>query len=340
MRTMPERLARFEREAKVLASLNHPNIATIYAVEESPEGKALVMELVPGETLKGPAPLELALKYAAQIASALEAAHEKGITHRDLKPGNIMLTPEGVIKVLDFGLAAVTMPTADDRRRPDAHHVPHARGHDPGHRGLHEPGTSARQAVDRRADIWSFGVVLYELLTGKRLFQGDDVADTLAAVLRQEPSYEGVPVSAHRLLKACLEKDPKKRLRDIGDWGRLLEEPVGHVPDLPKKNAKLPWIAVAALAVALTGVTLLHFREAPLAQQSLRYTMSAPQDGAVNYFAISPDGHYLVMAATASGKRQLWLRAMDTRPCPSPNKPRFRSGRRIAATSVSSRKAS
>ena len=185
------------------------------------------MELVPGESLKGPLPLKTALSYAKQIADPLEAAHDKGIVHRDLKPANIMVTPEGVVKVLDFGLAAV------ENRRP--------KGGDPassptmtiaatqagmimGTAAYMSPEQAAGKLVDKRADIWSFGVVLFEMLTGKRLFEGETISHTLAAVLTKEPDLLQVPVRARRLLQSCLEKNPKRRLRDIGDVGLLLQE--------------------------------------------------------------------------------------------------------------------
>src|SRR5271155_4151653 len=219
----PERLARFEREAKVLASLNHPNIAQIYGIED----RALVMELVEGRTLQGPLPLETALNYAKQIADALEAAHEKNIIHRDLKPANIMVTPAGVIKVLDFGLAAIPN---RDREGADANNSPtltisptHA-GMILGTAGYMSPEQARGKPVDKRADIWAFGVVLFEMLTGKQLLEGETVSDTLAQVLTKEPDWEQVTAKVRRLLKKCLEKDPKKRLRDIGDASELLEE--------------------------------------------------------------------------------------------------------------------
>jgi len=207
----PERLARFEREAKVLASLNHPNIAQIYGVED----RALVMELVVGETLQGPLPLETALGYAKQIADALEAAHEKGIIHRDLKPANIMITPAGVVKVLDFGLAALPnrdREGADSVNSPTLTISPTRAGMILGTAGYMSPEQARGKAVDKRADIWAFGVVLFEMLTGKPLFAGETVSDTLAAVLKEEPDWTRVPVKVRRLLQACLQKDPQQRL--------------------------------------------------------------------------------------------------------------------------------
>src|SRR5271168_2494099 len=211
----PERLARFEREAKVLASLNHPNIAQIYGVEEC----ALVMELVVGETLQGPLPLDIALNYARQIADALEAAHEKNIIHRDLKPANIMITPAGVVKVLDFGLAAVSQSSdpSNPANSPTLTISPTRAGMILGTAAYMSPEQARGKAVDKRADIWAFGVVIFGMLTGQRLFAGETVSDTLAAVIKEEPDWTRVPTKVRRLLKKCLEKDPKKRLRDIGD---------------------------------------------------------------------------------------------------------------------------
>jgi eukaryotic-like serine/threonine-protein kinase len=190
----PDRMARFRREAELLASLNHPHIAQIYAVAEN----ALVMELVEGETLKGPLPLDEALRIAAQIADALKAAHEKGIVHRDLKPANIMITPEGEVKVLDFGLAAVMQGPTSTATGPS--HSPTLTlratqaGMILGTAAYMAPEQARGKQVDKRADIWAFGVVLHEMLTGKRLFDGETISDTLAAVLKIEPDLTQVPV--------------------------------------------------------------------------------------------------------------------------------------------------
>ena len=236
----PERLARFEREAKVLASLNHPNIAQIYGIED----RALVMELVEGETLDGPLPVETALNYAKQIADALEAAHEKGITHRDLKPANVMITPAGVVKVLDFGLASVaqasTGDSGDPSNSPTLTISPNSAGMILGTAGYMSPEQARGKPVDKRADIWAFGVVLYEMLTGKRLFEGETISDTLAQVLTKEPDWEQVPAKVRRLLQRCLEKDPAKRLRDIGDWRLLLTDEQADSLR-PKASCPGPW---------------------------------------------------------------------------------------------------
>ncbi|MFN0170152.1 MAG: serine/threonine-protein kinase [Bryobacteraceae bacterium] len=216
-----DRMARFTREAKVLASLNHPHIAQIYGIEEH----ALVMELVPGGTLKRPLPLETALHYAKQIAEALEAAHEKGIVHRDLKPANIMVTPEGEVKLLDFGLAAVALGSfsagSDPMESPTLTGRATEAGMIMGTAAYMSPEQAAGQPVDKRADVWSFGVVLWEMLTGHRLFEGETASLTLAAVLGGPIDFDRLPsqmpAAIRGLLRRCLDRNAKNRLRDIGE---------------------------------------------------------------------------------------------------------------------------
>jgi eukaryotic-like serine/threonine-protein kinase len=237
-----DRMGRFEREAQVLAALNHPNIAQIYGVQESGGVRALVMELVPGESLKGPLPLETALGYAKQIADALEAAHDKGIVHRDLKPANIMITPDGVVKVLDFGLATVTpgaMPALDQNSSSQAGAVL-------GTAAYMAPEQARGQPVNKRADIWAFGVVLFEMLTGRQAFRGDTTTDVLAAVVTEEPDLTRVPATVRRLLQCCLQKDPKQRLQAIGDWRLLLED----APRAARRDGR-------TIALVATGVCVL-----------------------------------------------------------------------------------
>src|SRR5712692_2032190 len=242
----PERMARFQREAEVLASLNHPNIAQIYRVED----RALVMEMVEGESPKGPMPFEDAWHIASQIAAALEYAYEKGIVHRDLKPANIKITPEGVVKLLDFGLAKAVAPaSAGDSQAATVTIGATEVAVILGTAAYMSPEQARGKSVDKRADIWAFGVVLCELLTGERLFAGQDVSETLAQVLTKQPEFARTPAKAQRLLRECLEKDPKQRLRNIGDAKRLLEGGLEHARGL--SPAKLPWAVAAALGLAL-----------------------------------------------------------------------------------------
>jgi Tol biopolymer transport system component/predicted Ser/Thr protein kinase len=306
---------RFEREAKAIAALNHPNICTLYDVGPN----YLVMEFIEGEAPKGPMSLDAALRIARQIADALDAAHEKGITHRDLKPGNVKIKPDGTVKVLDFGLAKVNAgPPASGENSPTLTIGMTQAGMILGTAAYMAPEQArGKENVDKRADIWSFGVVLYEMLTGKRLFQGEDVGETLASVIKEQPNLDDVPRQVRPLLKRCLEKDPKKRLRDIGDMELLLSwdnsgaEPIASTAP---SQARLGWVAwaVAALFLLTTlGVSFVHFREAPPQEQTQRSVIALPENSTVHSFAISPDGRTLVIAAVVNGKWQLWLRPMD-----------------------------
>ena len=224
----PERLARFQREAEVLASLNHPNIAAIYGLEEAEGIRALVLELVEGPTLadrikRGPIPLDEALPIAKQIAEALEAAHEAGVIHRDLKPANIKVRDDGTVKVLDFGLAKALDPSpeGDPSQSPTLTAAATQMGVIMGTAAYMSPEQAAGKVMDKRGDIWSFGVVLFEMLSGKRLFTGETVSHVLGAVLQVEPEWDalpaGTPQSLRNLLRRCLQKDRKRRLRDVGD---------------------------------------------------------------------------------------------------------------------------
>jgi serine/threonine protein kinase len=305
----PERMARFQREAEVLASLNHPNIAQIYGVED----RALVMEFVAGETLKGPLPLESALNYAKQIADALEAAHEKGIVHRDLKPANIMITPTGVVKVLDFGLAAVaqTSDPSNPAISPTLTISPTRAGMILGTAGYMSPEQARGKPVDKRADIWAFGVVLFEMLTGQQLFHGETVSDTLAQVLTKEPDWEQVPAKVRRLLKKCLEKDPKKRLRDIGDAWDLLEDGLANQPEI-KPTLRWIWPGSAALLALIAGISLLGWLRpaAPESRNVVRLAATLPVATNVpGPIAVSRDSSRLAFVGGPKG--QIYLRMMD-----------------------------
>ena len=307
-----DRMARFEREAQVLASLNHPNIAAIYGVEE----RAIVMELVEGPTLadrigEGPIPLDEALAIARQIADALEAAHEKNVVHRDLKPANVKVTPDGRVKVLDFGLAkAMTeeVPGGKPSISPTLTMGATLAGVILGTAAYMSPEQARGRSVDKRADIWAFGVVLYEMLTGRTLFESETISDSLAAVLTREPELERVPVKVRRLLRRCLEKDPKKRLRDIGDaWGMIEDVPA----PAPAKQSTLPWMiagaaALAAIAFAFAWQAARHVE--PELKPLVRLEVDLGPDVSVGQgLAISPDGTMLVYVS----QQRLYVRRLD-----------------------------
>jgi serine/threonine-protein kinase len=309
-----DRMARFTREARVLASLNHPNIAQIYAVED----RALVMELVEGEPLKGPLPLDTALDYARQIADALEAAHEKGITHRDLKPANIMVTPQGTVKVLDFGLAKLAEKTseASPEDSPTVTAAATRAGQILGTAAYMSPEQARGKIVDKRADIWAFGVVLYEMLTGRKLFEGETISDTLVAVLKDEPDWNRVPAKAQRLLKSCLEKDPKRRLRDIGDAWRLLEDaPFQGATN--STNGRL-WALAGALTLALAVALWAPWRKAARPSEQPLVSLDLDLGPDVSFGStlgpaviLSPDGSRLVYVSSLEGTPRLFTRRLD-----------------------------
>src|ERR1700722_7730117 len=237
---------RFEKEARAIAALNHPNVCTLHDVGHN----YLVMELVDGGTLsdrikQGAIPLDEALAIARQIAAALGAAHEKGITHRDLKPGNIILKPDGSVKVLDFGLAKMeASPVAQTEDSPTFTMATQA-GVILGTASYMAPEQARGKAADWRADIWAFGVVLYEMLTARKLFKGDDVSEVLASVIKEEPKLDRAPAQAQRLLRSCLEKDPKQRLQAIGDWRLLLDSE----PPAEAHSGVLTWVFAAILTI-------------------------------------------------------------------------------------------
>jgi Tol biopolymer transport system component/predicted Ser/Thr protein kinase len=311
----PGRMLRFQREAEVLASLNHSNIAAIYGVEE----RALVMELVEGESPKGPMPFDEAWRIASQIAFALEYAHDKGVVHRDLKPANVKITPEGAVKLLDFGLAKAfsgqpAMPAADPANSPTLTLGASEVGMIVGTAAYMPPEQAKGKSVDKRADIWAFGVVLYELLTGERLFKGEDVSDTLAQVLTKEPEFERVPAKARRLLRECLEKDPKQRLRDIGDARRLLEDEPQDPVTAPSRS-RLGWVAWAVASMLALALGVTYFGRTPERPRVLKLSVLPPEKATFSTTgvpAVSPDGRRLAFAATVDGKTSLWVRDLDS----------------------------
>jgi Tol biopolymer transport system component len=357
--TDPDRLARFTREAQTLASLNHPNIAHIHGLEESTEVRALVMELVEGEDLSqriahGPIPIDEVLAIAKQIAEALEAAHEQGIIHRDLKPANIKVRPDGTVKVLDFGLAkameptgamavSVSMsPTITTPAMTEA-------GMILGTAAYMAPEQARGKTVDKRADIWAFGVVVFEMLTGRRAFVGDDVSITLASVMMKEPEWSALPAATpmglRRLLTRCLKKEPKARMRDIGEARLQIEELLGgapealSVPAMPRRlslwQRARPWTSAGALALGLVliAVSFIALRRAGAvapATGPVTFTIAPPENmsfggprslgsGRATQVAVSPDGQNIVFVAGASSGFQIWLRAvatLATRPIP------------------------
>jgi Tol biopolymer transport system component len=324
----PHRRARFEHEARILASLNHPGIAAIHGVEETARGPVLVLEFIPGQTLaqrlaRGALPLDEALSIAAQIARGLEAAHAAGVIHRDLKPSNIQITPQGVVKILDFGVAKQAPPISEPQ--PDAGAtIP---GSLIGTAAYMSPEQARGRPVDRRTDLWAFGCVLYEMLTGRHAFDGDTSSDTVAAVLRAEPDWSGIPSATPpavvRLLHRCLEKDPDRRQRDAGDARLELDEPPGMRPGAVRRGWRSPVVAAAVPLALVAGVwagaSWFRDRSAapPAARAPVRFELNT--DAAAPVFvtlggalAISPDGRTLVYTGGSLDQSRLYARRLDS----------------------------
>ena len=333
----PDRLVRFEREAKVLASLNHANIGHIYGLEEDRDTRALVLELVEGATLadrvaNGPLPIDEALALAAQIADALEAAHEAGVVHRDLKPANIKVRPDGTVKVLDFGLAKAldTAPDADPSQSPTLTAAATQMGLILGTAAYMAPEQARGKAVDKRADIWAFGAVLFEMLSGKRPFEGRDVSEVLGAVLRLEPDWELLPVDTppriSTLLRRCLEKEPKQRVHDVADVRLAMAGGFETAVKAPAETAVLAqpriWqrplvalgIVAAAVFVTALAVWSLSRPATPGPRPVARFMLQVPPDVPFSVSsepAISPDGTTVVYATGARpGQGELHVRAL------------------------------
>jgi eukaryotic-like serine/threonine-protein kinase len=328
----PERLARFEREARLLAALNHPNIGAIYGLEEVDAVPALVLELVEGQTLadrlaKGPLPMPDALKIASQTADALGAAHERGIVHRDLKPANIKITPARVVKVLDFGLAKAASetlgpnlagsPTITNGRTRDGAIL--------GTPAYMSPEQARGEAVDKRTDIWAFGCVLYEMLSGRGAFAGASSTETLSEVLKTEPDWQRLPGDTpdgvRRLLRRCLAKDRTRRLTDIHDAQLDLEEAPSDMPtdarlaSGARRLKRLAWAMSVLLLITATAAIGIVWRmgirtSSPLPQ--VQFEIETPPTSYPDTLAISPDGRKIVFAAMSDdGRSRLWLRALD-----------------------------
>ena len=326
-----ERIARFQREAKTLASLNHLNIAHIHGLEESSGVRALVMELVEGEDLaeriaRGAIPVAEALPIAKQMADALEAAHEQGIIHRDLKPANIKVRPDGTVKVLDFGLAKAMEPTGV--ASPSVSQSPTITtpamtqaGMVLGTAAYMSPEQARGKAVDRRTDIWAFGAVLFEMLTGQRAFQGDSVADTLAAIVHGDPRLDRLPSSTPWHVRAtidrCLQKDARDRARDMADVRMALDGVFsGPVPAAATRSrVSARWLVAAALAGALLAGASVWFFKAPPPESAptMRFRVSAPEGFRLGRFALSPDGRNIAFTATSGGGLfGLWVHSLES----------------------------
>ena len=346
--TDPDRMARFQREAQLLAALNHPNIAAIYGLEDSQAPstgsgqagvRAIVMELVEGTTPTGPVPMDDGLRIAKQIAEAIEYAHDRGIIHRDLKPANIKVTPDGTVKVLDFGLAKAMDDVSDTAAAIAGSMSPTLSlgatyaGVILGTAAYMAPEQAKGRPADRRSDIWAFGIVLYEMLTGDHLFGGDSVPETLASVMKDPITFgklpEATPSSVRKLVSRCLERDPRRRLQSIGEARIVLDDAIAGVTEAtalpptqtPARAKRWPWVVAAAAAViALGAIGWIWSRPSPVPSQVTRFTLPPPEGATLTTYlsfasnlAVSPNGRYVAFVADEpSRERTLWVRAIDS----------------------------
>src|SRR5262245_41905197 len=344
----PERLGRFKREAQLLAQLNHPHIAAIYGIEEVDSQPFLALELVEGQDLKqrlerGAIPVEESLEIARQIAEALEEAHNKGIVHRDLKPANVKLTPDGKVKVLDFGLAkawagdgATGSVSSALSQSPTLAHTGTIAGVILGTAAYMSPEQARGKPVDKRSDVWSFGVLCWEMLTGHTLFTGDTVTDVIAAVVTREPDLDALPKttpqSVRRLIARCLRKDPRTRLPDIGTARLDLQEVLAGggsneaalataattaTGAATRTRERWGWIALTLALASLVGWMVWQKRRAaPEPRSPVRFVVEAPDGLSFPDFqlpALSPDGRFIAFAGLSrDGSTQIWLRTLDS----------------------------
>jgi serine/threonine protein kinase len=334
----PERLSRFRREAELLAALSHPHIAAIYDVGEFGDGRFLALELVEGETLahrlaRGPLTLNESLRIGVQIARALEAAHEKGITHRDLKPANIQLTPDGDVKVLDFGLAKIASDTASMADSPTTLAVT-TPGMMVGTLPYMPPEHVKGHEVGNAADVWAFGCVLYEMLSGRRAFDGDSASEVLASVLKSDPDWQQlppIPAAIARLLRRCVRKERMHRLQSIGDARIELEDAISEpaVDGTPVSRVTPRWMHALIAALALSTLIAAGFALAAVrspAASEMRLEIGVPATSSPASLAISPDGLQLAYVAELDQRPQLWLRRLDSgalRALPGTDYPQF-----------------
>jgi eukaryotic-like serine/threonine-protein kinase len=324
----PDRMARFEREAKLLASLDHTNIASIYGLEESDGTRALVMQLAEGPTLAdriaaGPIPVDESLRIARQIADALEYAHERGVVHRDLKPANIKISRDDSVKILDFGLAKAVQGEAsevDAAKSPTLTHMATQAGILLGTAAYMSPEQAKAKPVDRRADIWAFGCVLYEMLTGKHAFPGETVTDTLAAVIKEDPDWsqlpKDTPVRVRVLLQRCLQKDPKQRLRDIGDARISLDEvlagttePIAGAtaPSSPRRRLIFAIAGTAGLIIVGIAAYLLGRNAATTALPAMHFSAVTNFSGVQGDPSLSPDGRSIAFISNRDGHFNIYV---------------------------------